>query len=395
MTHTLPLEIKSPDVLADYCRRLAKSRTVGLDTEFVSEYTHRPRLCLVQLVDDRGEVALVDAMVIDDLAPLWQALVEGDQEIILHAGRGEMEFCFRDVGRLPANVFDVQIAAGLVGIEYPAAYGSLIARVLGLKPNKHETRTDWRRRPLSARQIEYAADDVRHLHPLRAALGERLEKLERMEWLREEMNTWREQIAHDSGREQWRRVSGNSGLDRRGLAVLRELWRWREKEAARRDKPVRHVLRDDLLVELAKRKTAEPRRIRSVRGLERGDLQHRVDDLARHIQRALDLADDECPSIPPAQNIPQLSVLGQFLFSALGSVCRERSLAPAIVGTPNQIRELIAHRAYGRPEQPPPLARGWRAEVVGHLFDDLLAGNMSVRITDPASDHPLAFDPIR
>lgn len=388
------LDITTADALADYCRRLAESATVGLDTEFVSEYSYRPRLCLVQLVDDRGEVALVDAVAVEDLDPLWKTLAAGDREIILHAGRSEMEFCLRAAGCLPENIFDVQIAAGLVGIDYPANYGSLITKVLGHKPDKHETRTDWRRRPLTPRQIAYAVDDVRHLHPLRDALGQRLASLGRIEWLRQEMAEWRQQVEHDLTREHWRRVSGNSGLDRRSLAVLRELWRWREKEAARRDKPVRHVMRDDLLVEVARRKTADPKRICSVRGLQRGDLQRRLGDLARHIQRALDLPDDECPTVSLALAIPQLSVLGQFLFSALGSVCREASLAPAMVGTPNQVRELVAHRLYGRPEHPPALARGWRAEVVGNLFEELLAGKKSVRITDPASDHPLAFDAI-
>ena len=388
------LEIKTAGELADYCDRLADSSLVGLDTEFVSEYTYRPVLCLAQIIDERGEVALVDAMAIDDLSPLWKIIADDRREVVFHAGRSEMEFCLRAAGRMPSNAFDVQIAAGLAGIDYPASYSSLIVKVLGAKPGKHETRTDWRRRPLSARQLAYAADDVIHLRPLRDALREQLDSLGRLEWLTEEMALWLEQIQLAATQERWRRVSGNSGLDRRSMAVLRELWRWREKEAERRDKPVRHVLRDDLMVELARRKTADLKRIRSVRGLERGDLKRHLGELGQCIADALELTEDDCPKKHPSKNIPQLAVLGQFLFSALGSVCRERSLAPSMVGTPNQVRELISHRLYNHPEQPPALARGWRAEVVGNLFEELLAGKKSVRITDPASDHPLAFDVI-
>ncbi|HLA85486.1 MAG TPA: HRDC domain-containing protein [Thermoguttaceae bacterium] len=389
------IEIKTPDALRDYCRRLDDSTFIGFDTEFVSEYSYHPVLCLVQVIDASGEVGLIDAMAVEDLEPLWEVIADDRREVVFHAGRSEMEFCHRAVGRLPANVFDVQLAAGLAGIEYPASYGSLISRVLGEKPNKHETRTDWRRRPLSSRQISYAVDDVRHLRPLRDELAGRLDALGRREWLREEMAAWLKHIEHAATAENWRRVSGNSGLDRRSLAVLRELWRWRETEAARRDKPVRHVLRDDLLVELARRKTDDPKRIRSVRGLERGDLQRQLGELAGHIRRAIELPEDECPATSEPQNIPQLAVLGQFLFAALGSVCREASLAPALVGTPNGVRELISHRLYNRPAHPPALARGWRAEVVGNLFEDLLAGKKSIRITDPASDCPLAFDAIQ
>jgi len=386
------LEIRTDAALRDYCSQLVESSLVGLDTEFVSEYSYRPQLCLVQVIDDGGRMAMIDSMAVEDLTPFWEIVAEAGREIVVHAGRGELEFCLRATGRLPETVFDVQIAAGLAGIEYPANYGSLIAQVLGEKPNKHETRTDWRRRPLSSRQIEYAMDDVRHLRPLRDAIAERLASLGRLEWLREEMTRWLDEVHRSLTHQRWRRVSGNSGLDRRALAVLRELWQWREEEAERRDKPVRHVLRDDLIVELAKRKTADVKRIGTVRGLERGDLRRHVDDMARHIRRALELPEEECPSKATSQQVPQMSVLGQFLFSALGSVCRERSLAPSLVGSPNDVRELITHRLYGKPEHPPALAQGWRAEVVGRLFDDLLSGKTSVRIVDAASEHPLAFD---
>ncbi|NLE38554.1 MAG: ribonuclease D, partial [Pirellulaceae bacterium] len=235
------LEIRTDAALRDYCRHLADSSLVGLDTEFVSEYSYRPRLCLAQVVDDRGRMAMIDSMAVEDLTPFWEIVATAGREIVVHAGRGELEFCLRATGRLPEKVFDVQIAAGLAGIEYPANYGTLISQVLGEKPNKHETRTDWRRRPLSSRQIEYAMDDVRHLRPLRDAIAGRLESLNRLEWLREEMARWLDEVHRSLTHQRWRRVSGNSGLDRRALAVLRELWQWREEEAERRDKPVRHV----------------------------------------------------------------------------------------------------------------------------------------------------------
>lgn len=380
--------------LLDYCQRLAHARQIALDTEFVSERTYRPVLCLVQLVAD-GQLALIDPLAIDDVAPFWRALVAPGHETVVHAGRGEMEFCLGATGELPSGLIDVQIAAGLVGIEYPAAYGTLIAKLLDRPSSKAETRTDWRRRPLSQRQIEYALEDIRHLPAMRDILFARLERLGRLGWLAEEMAAWQEEVRRAASGERWRRISGNSGLSRRSLAILRELWRWREAEAKGRDCQVRRVLRDDLLVELARRQTADEKRIHAVRGLERGDLKRQLPRIAEAIRRGLDLPEDQCPSASRERETSMhLSVLGQFLFSALGSLCRQMDLAPGLVGTPSDVRDWIAFRT-GQTSlaRPPRLARGWRATVVGQVFDDLLAGKLSIRVGDAASEHPLRLEP--
>ena len=383
--------------LREFCRDLPRHEAIAFDTEFVSEHTYQPVLCLIQVAAGQ-QLAVIDAMAMDDLSPFWEAIAEPGHETIVHAGRGEVEFSLQTIGRRPAGLFDVQIAAGLAGMEYPAAYSKLIGKLLGTPTQKHETRTDWRRRPLSQRQIEYALDDVRHLGPLRDNLHATLKRLGRLDWLAEEMDSWQDEVQRSFTQERWRRVSGNSGLDRRSLAIVRELWRWREAEAQRRNKPVRRVLRDDLIVELARRRSADPKRIRAVRGLERGDLRRRLDEIAAAIRRGLELPEADCPQAIRRERSPQYSVLGQFLFSALGSICRRSQLAPSLVGTPSDIRELIAFRTTAVAEgsgsrKVPKLATGWRAEFVGRLFDDLLAGKRAVRIEDPTSNHPLVIEP--
>ena len=386
--------ITTGDRLRRYCQDLVQYPSISFDTEFVSEHSYRPELCLIQ-VSAGGELAVIDAVAIDDVRPFWEAVAAAGHRTIVHAGRSEMEFCLQAVGRRPADLFDVQLAAGLIGIEYPASYGTLIGRLLGEKPPRHETRTDWRRRPLSKRQLEYALNDALHLPRLHEVLHAKLEELGRLDWLREEMAAWQEEVEYAQSHHRWRRVSGISGLRPRMLAVVRELFRWREGEARRRNLPARRVLRDDLIIELARRQTADEARISAVRGLDRGDLRRRYGEIAACIRRALDLPDDQCPNATHRERSPQLSVLGQFLFAALGSRCREARLAPSLVGTPNDIRELVVYRtSKDRPERRvPKLARGWRAEFVGRLFDDLLAGKQSIRIADPTSDHPLAFEP--
>ena len=393
MTHTF---ITIEQQLADFCRQLASARTIAFDTEFVSEHTYRPELCLVQ-VCAAGMLAAIDPLAVRDLTAFWELIVEEGREIIVHAGREEMGFCLDSTGRVPANLIDVQVAAGLIGLEYPAGYGNLIHKMLGVAAQKGETRTDWRRRPLSDRQIEYALDDVRYLPPLRDKIVARLEKLNRLPWLREEMTTWQSGVADSFNRERWRKVAGSSSLSGRSLALVREIWRWRDREAERRNCPPRQVLRDDLVVELAKRRSADPQQIRALRGFERRDYRAIVPDLAQAIALALELPDDDCPRVVRQDSSAQLTMLGQFLSSALGSICRGAEVSASLVGTPNDVRDLVAYRLGQRTslgDDPPNLTIGWRAEVVGHLLEDLIAGKVSIRIQDPNSEHPLTFDPV-
>lgn len=386
--------ITTAEQLRDYCLALSRAKCIAFDTEFVSEHTYRPVLCLIQVAAD-GELAVIDPIEIGDVNLFWETVAAPGHETIVHAGRGEMEFCMLAVDRWPEQLFDVQIAAALAGAEYPAGLGSLISRFLGQPPPKHETRTDWRRRPLSKRQVEYAVNDARFLQPLRDTIHGKLSQLGRLGWLDDEMDAWRKELLHSLSQERWRRVSGNAGLDGRTLAIVRELFHWRDAEARRRNQPARRVLRDDLIVEIARRGTADVKRLQAVRGMERGDLMRRMDEIAAAVQRALDLPETDCPQRPTRERVPELSVLGQFLFAALGSIARQAQLAPNLVGTPNDIREWMAYRSaksHAAHETPPQLAHGWRAEFVGRLFEDLLDGKLSIRVGDPTSDHPLAIE---
>ncbi len=377
------------------CQRLSSAETIAFDTEFVSEHSYRPELCLIQVA--AGDVlAVIDPQPIRDITPFWEVLAAPGHTTLVHAGREELLFCLAATGQPPCDLFDVQIAAGLVGFEYPAGYGSLLSKLLGLRLHKGETRTDWRRRPLSTGQIEYALDDVRYLAEMAGKLRKRLAELGRAEWMQTEMTGWKHDVEATRSNERWWKVSGTSGLSRRGLAIVREVWRWREREAERRDCPPRRVLRDDLIIELAKRRTADVKQIRAVRGMERGDLQRAIPQLAAAVERALAVPDDECPQPMQREGPSQLTVLGQFLSSALGSICRTAELAPSIVGTASDVRDLVAYRlgvADGNGNSEPPLlGRGWRAEVVGRLIDDLLEGKLAIRIRDPRAEEPLGFE---
>ena len=145
--------IDSEQQLSEFCKRSANSPYIGFDTEFVSENRYRPQLCVLQIATE-NEYAIVDTLAVKDISVFWDLLVSGNHVTIAHAAREEFLFCYRDCRKRPSNLFDVQLAAGLIGFEYPAAYGNLVSKMLGHPVDKGETRTDWMKRPLSSRQVE-------------------------------------------------------------------------------------------------------------------------------------------------------------------------------------------------------------------------------------------------
>ncbi len=388
--------ITTPSQLADLCGRLRGQARIGFDTEFVSEDTFRPELCLVQVVAE-GVLAVIDPQKVGDLKEFWEVLADGSHVTLVHAMREEVSFSLTAIGRPPANIFDTQIAAGLCGPDYPAAYGNVVTRFTGKKANKGEQRTDWRKRPLTKDQIDYALEDVRYLFALHDAMLKALTKLGRLEWLAEEHQKYYDDLLIARTQPRWRRVSGIGNLPTRSLAIVRELWKWRQEEAERRDLPPRRILRDDLLVELAKRKMDSPDKIRAVRGMMYGQLKNSLHDIAACVKCGLEAPLDDIRGQGRTMAPAQVSLLGQFLTPAITSICHKANVAASLAGTASDVRDLIAFRlGYElESEDPPILASGWRAELIGHLIEDLIAGRKSIRIGDPESDHPLEFDEVQ
>ncbi len=388
--------ITSPAQLASLCEELSHADRIGFDTEFVSEDTFRPELCLIQ-VATQDRLAVVDPYKTGRLSEFWRTLAKRRHATIVHAAREEVNFALNDGGVPPANLFDTQLAAGFCSTEFPSSYGGVVGKFLDRTPAKGEQRTDWRRRPLTAAQIDYALEDVRYLLPLHSELERQLKKWKRTEWFAEESATWLQELHESRDRPRWRKVSGIGNLSGRSLAIVRELWMWRQAEAERRDQPPRRVLRDDLIVELAKRKSDHPEKIKAIRGMHQSGGKHVMEQLAACIRRGLEAPLDEFTHGRRESMPSQLNLLGQFLTPALSSICRRANVATSLAGTASDVRDLIAYRlefgAWGDAE-PPLLARGWRADLVGHLIEDLLAGRKSIRIDDPLSEHPLSFDPV-
>lgn len=385
--------INTHDRLRAFCDEIAEEEWIGFDTEFVSEDRYRPELCLLQ-VASQGHLAVIDPLKTGDTSPFWDLIATPGRTVIAHAAREEIRFCYRFTGKPIEGLFDIQLAAGFVGLEYPASLGSLVSRLEGKTLPKGESRTDWRRRPLSKHQIEYALRDVTELRSMQQKLAAWIDQRQRRSWFDEEVAALQQTVIEAEQQENWRRVSGLSGLSPRQLEIVRHVWRWREQQARATDRPPKRVLRDDLVIELAKRQTDKVERIRSVRGMERRNLIPHYEAIAAAVGEALAIADDELPRRPRSHRKSYSNVLSQFLSLSIACICRQHEMAPAIVGNMDNVRELLAYELGESTGPKPQLLRGWRSEVIGKSFRDLLAGKSALRVFDCQADQPLEFIPI-
>jgi ribonuclease D len=380
--------IATPEQLADCCTILERCTAIGFDTEFVGEETYHPRLCLVQ-VATRERLFLIDPLSVGPLDCFWRLIVDPARVVVVHAGREEVRLCRLWSGQAPGNLFDLQLAAGLTGLVYPLGHGSLVNQVVGARLSKGETLTEWRRRPLTPEQIRYAFDDVRFLLGAYDKLNARLARLERLEWAREEFD----RLALVTGpedqsvEERWRKLKGTGSLDRRKLAVVRALFQWREQRAAQLNRPARTVVRDDLIVEIARRNPTKARDLTVVRGLPNRDL----DAIVEVVQEARQLPLEQCPAAAERiEDLPQLNLAANILIAVLGDLCARQHLAANLVASNTDIRAIVRAKLALEPlPQDVPLVRGWRSR---HILPELLAileGRRAVRIADLASEAPL------
>ncbi|MCD0458814.1 ribonuclease D [Roseiconus lacunae] len=383
--------ITAIDELRQFCDELSDAPVIAFDTEFVSEDRYRPQLCLIQ-VAAAGRLAIIDPLKMHTTAPFWDLLVEPGRAILAHAAREETRFCYRYAEKPIVGLFDTQLAAGFCGMEYPISLGNLVNRMTGRTLAKGESRTNWRKRPLSREQIQYALQDVTDLEAIYEQQKETLRELGRADWLDEETQIRQQAVIDYEDQESWHRVSGCAGLKPRQLEIVRQLWRWRDKRASTLDRPARRVMRDDLIVELARRGSADIKRIRSIRGMDWRGYSAHYEDIAAAIEIALETPDDELPRRPRRNRSVISPMLSQFLTTSMACISRQNKLAPSIVGNTDDVKEVLGYELDRKEgDEVPALLQGWRGEIVGKTFRRLLKGEAAIRVADVRQEQPLEF----
>jgi ribonuclease D len=366
--------------LRELVDHLRSAKSFAYDSEFIGELTYIPRLCLIQAASTQ-RVALIDPLAKLDLTPFWELVADGSVEKIVHAGQQDVEPVFRAIQRPPANLFDTQICGGFVGLGYPLSLSKLVFCVVGAKLSKGLTFTHWDRRPLSDYQLRYAADDVRYLPAVRHALGERLSALGHAAWASEESATLADPrlYAFDPDT-QVGRIRGATGLPPRQLAVLRELTIWRDQAARQEDVPPRSLLKDEVLLALAKNPSEELEALSQIRGLPRPVESAHGQDIVNAVRRAFAMPGDQLPVSGQREVLPEEKSRADGLAIAAQAIAAGRQIDPALVASRQEIGELYRLLAEGRKNPELPILRGWRREAVGQVLIRLFQGEIKLSL---------------
>jgi ribonuclease D len=377
MTHSDMTLIADTDTLAAFCARVGAGAYISVDTEFMRDKTYYPQLCLVQVAGEH-EAAAIDALSPGlDLAPLIVLFDRADLLKVFHAGRQDLEIFCLMTGRVPAPMFDTQVAAMVCGFGDSVGYDTLVQKLTGAHIDKSSRFTDWAVRPLTERQIKYSISDVTYLRKVYEKLAHSLARTGRAGWLDEEMavltnpSTYR--VDPD---EAWQRLKVRSPSPR-FLALLKELAAWREREAQKRDIPRNRMLRDEAMIEIASHHPQTVDELARTRGLSRGMAEGRMGEaLLAAVKRGLEIPESECPRPEPRIELPRdIGAVVELLKVVLKLQCDAHNVATKLVATGNDLERVAADD-----NADVPALKGWRREVFGEAALKLKRGELALAL---------------
>jgi ribonuclease D len=381
-----PRYITKTTELSELCEQLRDCSRLALDTEFVGEDSFVPRLELIQIATEQT-AAVIDFPAVQSngvLETFWQIVCDPAVEKVVHAGRQDLDLFAVHAGQIPKPFFDTQIAAAMVGFGPQVAYANLVQRVHGKRLDKAHTFTNWSARPLSREQLAYALEDVTFLLAIHDHLHGRLSKLGRLQWAHEEFARL-ESVVGETRREpqeRYQRIRGWDQLKPKSAAVLRALAAWREGEAKRRNVPRNRVVRDEVLLQLARHPPRQMDELRNVRGLHSSEADRNGEILLATIRGVLALPPSAWPVLSKERKPePESTGLVELLQAIVKACALKAEIAPTLLATTADLQTLVEAKT-DRSVLDLPLLRGWRRMLVGNVLLDALEGRLTITV-DP------------
>ncbi len=368
------LVIADNETLAAFVARHRSTPYLLIDTEFIREQTYYPNLCLIQIGGEE-EAVIIDALAQDLDLGLLRPLMEDQATVkVFHAGRQDLEIFLNLFGFVPTPLFDTQVAAMVCGFGEQVAFDTLVRRITGERLDKVSRFTDWARRPLSDRQLDYALADVVHLRPVYLELARRLKEEKRESWIAEDMEALAQpSLYRVDPAAAWERIKVRS-RDPRFLGRLQALAAWREREAQERDLPRQRLLRDEQLQEIAANNPGDAEKLAHARGFSpqaaRGKLGQRILAVLAEAQPMEPERQPQRPERPANANGGALTDLLRVL---LRLASERHAVAPRLIASGSEIERLAA----GERDNLSALT-AWRASIFGNDALALLEGRLAL-----------------
>ncbi|MBA4797378.1 ribonuclease D [Rhizobium rosettiformans] len=372
--------IDTTAALEEACRLLAQSDFITIDTEFLRETTFWPELCLIQMASPQHEY-IVDPMAKGlDLKPFFELMANPAVTKVFHAARQDIEIIFHLGDLIPHPIFDTQVAAMVCGFGDSVSYDQLVQKVKNVHIDKTSRFTDWSRRPLSEKQLDYALADVTHLRDVYLKLKGQLEAEGRAEWLTEEMAILESRETYDLPPEQaWQRLKMRLRKPTE-LAVMQYVAAWREREARSRNVPRSRVLKDDAIYEIAQQQPKDTEALGRLRTIPKGwERSSSGAAILEQVNAALALPKSEMPHLQRHTHAPEGTQSAVELLKVLLRLTSEKhGVASKVIANSDDLEKIAAE---GEKAEVAAL-QGWRKELFGDLALKLISGGVGLRFVD-------------
>lgn len=372
--------ISTTAALRDACEKLAAAPYLTIDTEFLRETTFWPQLCLIQMAGPDLAV-IVDPLAPGlNLAPFFALMAKPEVLKVFHAARQDIEIIFHLGGLIPHPIFDTQVAAMVCGFGDSVSYDQLVNRIKNVQIDKSSRFTDWSRRPLSEKQLDYALADVTHLRDVYAHLKAELEREGRTTWLADEMAVLESRETYDLDPENaWQRLKMRLRKPVE-LAVLQRIAAWREREARSRNVPRGRILKDDALYEIAQQQPRDAEAMSRLRTVPKGwERSAAGAAILAAVNEALDLPKADLPRLPRATQSPEGAGAASELLKVLLKLTAEKQgVAAKVIASSDDLDKIAAE---GDNADVGAL-KGWRRELFGETALKLIRGDVALRFVD-------------
>ena len=373
--HTIITDAKA---LAAFCSRLSKAPFITVDTEFLRENTYWAQLCLIQMAGPE-EAAIIDPLAEGaDLKPFYRLMANERVVKVFHAARQDIEIFVKQAGAVPKPLFDTQVAAMVCGYGDQVGYEQLVNRVTGHQLDKTSRFTDWSRRPLTAKQTNYAIADVTYLRDVYMSLSAQLAEQDRTTWLDEEMAVLADIATYTTHPEDaWKRLKLRIRKPRQ-LAVMQAVAEWREAEAQDRDVPRSRVLKDDAIYEIAQQMPRSSEALGHLRTIPRGfERSGTARSILAAVERGFAVPEDKLPRVPRAKPAPEhASSAAELMKVFLKLVAEQQGVAARIIASTEELERIAADD-----NADVPALKGWRRMLFGEQALALKRGELALAMS--------------